>query len=164
MIPSKNRSKRIPCQGSRIGLLGGSFNPAHQGHRAISLYALHACRLHWIWWLITPQNPLKPPLQPLDERRTWAQKIARHPKIIVTDIEHSFQTFSTAETLKALRTRFPRVQFLFLMGSDVLPEFTRWKHWKDVFQFSRVAIFRRAPLWLEDRRTTNPTLSRLSLS
>ena len=134
---------------TRVGVLGGSFNPAHEGHRAISLYALGACGLDWIWWMLAPSNPFKAPLEPLDKRLAWAKTVSRHRKIIVTDIESLLRTGSTADTLKALRTRFPRVEFLFLMGSDVLPEFTRWRRWKDVFEFSRVAIFRRWPYHLK---------------
>ena len=93
----------------RIGLLGGSFNPAHQGHRDISLAALKYLGLDEIWWLVSPQNPLKPVdgMAPFAERLKSAQAMARHPKIRVTDIESRLGTRFTADTLKALPSRAP---------------------------------------------------------
>lgn len=93
----------------RIGLLGGSFNPAHDGHRYISLLALKRLDLDAVWWIVTPQNPLKSASEtaPFAERMAGAIKVARHPRIRVTDIEQRLGTVHTAGTLMALLPRFP---------------------------------------------------------
>ena len=99
----------IPSPGSplglRIGLLGGSFNPAHAAHREISLTALHRLKLDQVWWLVSPQNPLKPTsgMAPLDQRLAEARRVSAHPRILVTDIETRLGTRYTADTLAALR-------------------------------------------------------------
>src|ERR1700733_917906 len=105
--------------GLRIGLFGGSFNPAHGGHLAMSLYALKRMGLDQIWWLVSPQNPLKPErgMLPLAERLQRARALARHPKIIVSAIEAQLGTRYTVDTLRVLRTRFPAARFVWLMGA-----------------------------------------------
>jgi len=129
----------------RIGLLGGSFNPAHAGHRAMSLYALKRLNLDQIWWLVSPQNPLKPAkgMAPLAERLEDARALAHHPNILVTSIEAQFGTRYTADTLAALKLHFPRTRFVWLMGADNLEQIPLWYQWEKIFAQVPVAIFRR---------------------
>ncbi len=129
----------------RIGLLGGSFNPAHQGHRDISLAALKYLGLDEIWWLVSPQNPLKPVdgMAPFAERLKSAEAMARHPKIRVTDIESRLGTQFTADTLKALVTRFPSCRFVWLMGADNLAQISSWRDWTKIFHLTPIAVFDR---------------------
>lgn len=129
----------------RVGLLGGSFNPAHDGHRHLSLLALERLGLDQLWWLVSPQNPLKPAagMAPLDARLAGARAVARHPQIRVTDIEARLGTHFTADTLKALRRRHPRARFVWLMGADNLIEIPRWERWTEIFRALPVAIFDR---------------------
>jgi nicotinate-nucleotide adenylyltransferase len=137
----------------RIGLLGGSFNPAHAAHREISLYALKFLNLDQIWWLVSPQNPLKSThdMAPLAMRIRNAQVIAHHPKIIVTGIEKKLGTLYTIDTLKALKRRFPRTHFIWLMGADNLQQIPYWKNGLDIFYQVPVAVFRR-PHYAAGRR------------
>jgi len=129
----------------RIGLLGGSFNPAHQGHRDISLAALAYLDLDEIWWLVSPQNPLKPVagMAPFDERLKSAGAMARHPRIRVTDLESRLGTRFTADTLKALVTRFPSCRFVWLMGADNLAQISSWRDWTKIFHLTPIAVFDR---------------------
>ena len=131
----------------RVGLLGGSFNPAHDGHRHISLAALRSLRLDEIWWLISPQNPLKPVLgmaaQP--QRIRAARRIANHPAIRVTGLENALGTRYTADTLAVLRCRFPARRFVWLMGADNLRQFPLWDRWSSIFHCVPVAVFDRSP-------------------
>ncbi|MEO5375055.1 MAG: nicotinate-nucleotide adenylyltransferase [Alphaproteobacteria bacterium] len=141
----------LPFGGDRrcrtVGLLGGSFNPAHAGHLYISLAALARLGLDEVWWLVSPQNPLKPPagMAPLAERLAAARALARHPRIRVTDIECRFASVHTANTLRELRRRFPRVRFVWLMGADNLKQIPRWKHWREIFRRTAIAVFARSP-------------------
>lgn len=126
----------------RIGLLGGSFNPAHEGHRHISLCALAALALDEVWWLVSPQNPLKAAqgMAPLALRVAWAQSVARHPRIRVTALETAFPDSYTAHSLRRLRQRFRRVSFVWLMGADNLRQIDRWRQWKRIFLSVPVAV------------------------
>ena len=129
----------------RIGLLGGSFNPAHEGHRALSLEAVRRLRLDGIWWLVAPQNPLKPVIgmAPLDRRLAQAARMAAHPRITVTAVERDLGTRYTVETLAALRRRFPHTRFVWLMGADNLAQMPRWRRWTQIFALVPVAVFAR---------------------
>ncbi|HLI10484.1 MAG TPA: nicotinate-nucleotide adenylyltransferase [Alphaproteobacteria bacterium] len=129
----------------RIGLLGGSFNPAHAGHRHISLQALKCLGLDEVWWLVSPQNPLKPRagMAPFAERVARAKVLARHPRIKVSDIELRLGTRYTADTLVALRRRFPRYRFAWLMGADNLKQLPRWRNWDRIFMEVSIAVFDR---------------------
>ncbi|MBO0712928.1 MAG: nicotinate-nicotinamide nucleotide adenylyltransferase, partial [Acetobacteraceae bacterium] len=117
----------------RIGLLGGSFNPAHGGHLHVSLLALRHLALDEIWWLVSPQNPLKPAdgMAPFANRLEQARRVAaEHPRIRVTDLENRLGASRyTADTLQALRRRFPRLRFVWLMGGDNLVQIPRWQRW-----------------------------------
>ena len=129
----------------RIGLLGGSFNPAHQGHRDISLAALAYLDLDEVWWLVSPQNPLKPAqgMASFKERMASAQAMANHPRIRVTDIEQRLGTRYTADTLRKLVTRFPSYQFVWLMGADNLAQIASWRDWTRIFHLTPIAVFDR---------------------
>ncbi|MEZ0226165.1 MAG: nicotinate-nucleotide adenylyltransferase [Alphaproteobacteria bacterium] len=130
-----------------IGLLGGSFNPAHEGHRHISLYALKMLGLDAVWWMVSPQNPLKAKkdMAPLDARMESARNVARHPKIFVTDIERHLNTQYTLDTIKALQTHFPRTRFVWLMGGDNLTQFHKWHRWQEIFKALPVCVLDRPP-------------------
>jgi nicotinate-nucleotide adenylyltransferase len=131
----------------RIGLLGGSFNPAHDGHRHISLLALKRLRLDEVWWMLTPQNPLKSAREtaPFEDRLRAAQRVARHPRIRVTDIERRLGTAHTADTLALLLPRFPQCRFVWLMGADNLAQVSEWKNWRRIFRLVPIAVFSRPP-------------------
>lgn len=129
----------------RIGILGGSFNPAHEGHRAISLAALQRLGLDEVWWLVSPQNPLKPVagMAPFAERFAGAAAVARHPRIRVSDLEPKLGTSYTADTIAKLVRRFPHHAFVWLMGADNLAQIDRWKDWQQIFHAVPVAVFAR---------------------
>lgn len=129
----------------RIGLLGGSFNPAHGGHRHISLIALKRLKLQEIWWLVSPQNPLKPRagMAPFAERFRSAVAAARHPRIKVSDLEVRLGTRYTADTIAALKERFPSLKFVWLMGADNLRQISGWQHWPKIFTELSIAVFDR---------------------
>jgi nicotinate-nucleotide adenylyltransferase len=148
---------RLPCpppppqrtaarHGRRIGLLGGSFNPAHAGHRYISIEALKRLRLDAVWWLVAPQNPLKPggELAPLAERTRGARRMARHPRIHVSAIEADLRTRYTVDTIRELNRRNPSICFVWLMGADNMMELPRWRHWPQILNLVPVAILARA--------------------
>ncbi|BBK39142.1 putative nicotinate-nucleotide adenylyltransferase [Allostella sp. ATCC 35155] len=143
--PKADRPAALAPGRRRIGLLGGSFNPAHDGHRHLSLWALKRLGLDRVWWLVSPQNPLKPAagMAPLAERLATARRVARHPAIRPTDIERSLGTRYTADTVAALRRRFPRARFVWLMGADNLRQIPHWKRWRTIFEGLPVAVFDR---------------------
>ena len=130
---------------TRIGLLGGSFNPAHGGHRAISLFARDALDLDEIWWLVSPGNPLKPTkgMAPLPARLAHARKVARRAPIRATAIERQLRTRYTIDTLRALRSRYPRRDFIWLMGADNLAQFSQWKNWRGIAHLMPIAVIAR---------------------
>jgi nicotinate-nucleotide adenylyltransferase len=130
-----------------VGLLGGSFNPAHSGHRALSLEALKRLELDAVWWLISPQNPLKSTRETADfaTRCREAAQISRHPRIRICRDEARFRTRYTVDSLTRLRQRYPRVRFVWLMGADNLAQLPRWKQWKTLTKRVPIAVFDRAP-------------------
>jgi nicotinate (nicotinamide) nucleotide adenylyltransferase/ribosome silencing factor RsfS/YbeB/iojap len=132
----------------RIGILGGSFNPAHHGHLHLSLTALSRLGLDEVWWMVSPQNPLKPVagMAPFAERLAGARRVAApHPRIRVTDIETRLggPHFFTADTLTRLTRRFPRFRFVWLMGADNLIQIRYWARWAEIFRSVGVAVFAR---------------------
>jgi nicotinate-nucleotide adenylyltransferase len=138
----------LSAPGMRIGLLGGSFNPAHEGHRQITLAAMARLQLDRVWWLVTPGNPLKDAagLLPLAERMRQAARIATHPRIDITGVEASLGTQYTAETLAWIQARQPSVRFVWLMGADNLAQFHRWRSWRSIIERMPIAIVDR-PGW-----------------
>jgi nicotinate-nucleotide adenylyltransferase len=132
----------------RIGLLGGSFNPAHAGHRHVARQALRALGLDQVWLLVSPGNPLKPRagMAPLAERLASARRIADGRRVIATDIERALGTRFTADTLAKLRQRFPRAVFVFLIGADNLVQLPRWNAWRRIATSTPFAVLPR-PGW-----------------
>ena len=133
----------------RIGLLGGSFNPAHEGHRHISLEALKRLGLDEVWWLVSPQNPLKTDdgMEPLATRVARARQIVgRHPRIRIDAPELVLGTRFTLDTVRALRRAYPRARFVWLTGADILPQFADWRGWRELFGSIPIAAFAR-PGW-----------------
>ncbi len=130
---------------TRTGLLGGSFNPAHRGHRRITLAAMKALGLDEVWWLVSPGNPLKPAagMAPLPVRFASARAMARGAPIRVTAIERELGTRYTADTLVALRRRFPGREFVWLMGTDNLAQFHRWRDWRGIARTVPIAVVAR---------------------
>ena len=145
--------------GLRIGLLGGSFNPAHGGHRRIALFARRALGLDEVWWLVSPGNPLKPKkgMAPLAQRVASARAQARRAPIRVTAIERELGTRYTADTLKALRRRWPKRRFLWLMGADNLAQFDRWKDWRGIARMMPIAVIARPGY--EDAAIASPAMA-----
>jgi nicotinate-nucleotide adenylyltransferase len=150
------------------GLLGGSFNPAHGGHRRIALGAIAALGLDELWLMVSPGNPLKDrarDMAPLSARFASAQRIARRAPIRATLIERSLGTRYTAETLARLVRRYPRRRFIWVMGSDNLADFHRWRHWRDIARMVPIAVVARpgydaharaGPAWAWLRRFVRP--------
>jgi nicotinate-nucleotide adenylyltransferase len=128
----------------RIGLLGGSFDPPHAGHVHVTLQALKRFGLDRVWWLVTPGNPLKPrgPAE-LSRRLGAARAIMRHPRVEVTGVEALLGTRYTAETLAALRRRYPGVRFVWLMGADNLASFHHWDRWQAILHMVPVGVLAR---------------------
>lgn len=129
----------------RTGLLGGSFNPAHRGHRGISFAALRLLALDEVWWLVSPGNPLKPAkgMAPLAARLASARAQARRAPIRATAIERELGTRYTLDTLRALKRRYPRRRFVWIMGADNLAQFHRWKDWRGIAREVPIAVFAR---------------------
>ncbi|MES2174796.1 MAG: nicotinate-nucleotide adenylyltransferase [Pseudomonadota bacterium] len=130
---------------TRIGLLGGSFNPAHGGHRAISLFARDALDLDEVWWLVSPGNPLKPAkgMAPLPVRLAHARTIARRAPIRATAVERQLRTRYTVDTLRALTRRYPKNRFIWLMGADNLAQFGQWRDWRGIARQMPIAVIAR---------------------
>lgn len=132
--------------GLRIGLLGGSFNPPHDGHVHVSKAALNKLGLDYVWWLVSPQNPLKPSrgMASFAKRLEAARLLANsHPRMIATGIEADIGTRFTIDTLRALKRHFPHVRFVWLMGSDNLVQIPRWRRWQQIFAEVPVAVVAR---------------------
>jgi nicotinate-nucleotide adenylyltransferase len=139
-------------RGKRIGLLGGSFDPAHQGHVHITREALKRFDLQEVWWLVSPGNPLKERgPAPMAERIKRAQDVMQHPRVYVSGIEAELKTRYTAETLRALQQRFPFAQFTWLMGADNLAQFHLWKDWQEIMQSVPIGVLARPGERIEGR-------------
>lgn len=131
---------------ARIGLLGGSFNPAHRGHRRISLAALDALALDEIWWLVSPGNPLKQSagdMAPFAARLASAEQMARGARIRVSDFEQRAGTRFTIDTVRALKLRYPQHRLIWLTGSDALANLHRWRDWRKLLRELPIAVIRR---------------------
>lgn len=129
-----------------VGLLGGSFNPAHSGHRRISCFALDALELDEIWWMVSPGNPLKEgakDMAPLPARLASAQKMARGLRIRATAIERTLGTRYTVDTLASLVRRYPKIRFIWLMGADNLGQFHLWREWRKIAHIVPIAVIAR---------------------
>ena len=127
----------------RIGLLGGSFNPAHRGHRRISLLAREALGLDEVWWLVSPGNPLKKDakdMAPFEARLASAKVMARRAPIRVSDFEATSGTRYTVDTIRRLHDRYPRSRFIWLMGADTVPNFHQWREWRSLARSVPIAV------------------------
>jgi len=135
----------LPRRRARVGLLGGSFNPAHRGHAHVALQALRRLKLDEVWLLVSPQNPLKDSkdMAPLERRLASARRIARHPRLKASAMETLLGTRRTADTLAQLERCFPGVRFVWIMGADNLQQIHHWGRWKEIFHRVGVAVFDR---------------------
>jgi nicotinate (nicotinamide) nucleotide adenylyltransferase/ribosome silencing factor RsfS/YbeB/iojap len=145
--PLRPEGQRGSSRHRRIGLLGGSFNPAHHGHLHLSMTALNRLGLDEVWWMVSPQNPLKPVagMAPFAERLDQARQVAAgYQRIHVTDIEDRLGgSYYTADTLKRLTRLFPQLRFVWLMGGDNLVQLPQWARWAEIFRTVPVAVFDR---------------------
>lgn len=129
----------------RVGILGGSFNPAHEGHAHVAEQARRRLRLDQVWLLVSPGNPLKPArgMAPFPLRLASARAIADGRRVVATGIEAALRTRYTIDTVRALRRRFPRVRFVWLIGADNLVQLPRWRRWLDIARLMPVAVLPR---------------------
>ena len=137
----------------RVGLFGGSFNPAHEGHAHVAETARRRLRLDRVIWLVSPQNPLKSSHETasLSERLAGARAFARGRDMIVTDLETRLGSAYTIDTVRALQARFPRVKFVWIMGADSLAGFHRWRGWTQILREVPVAVVSRPWIALKSR-------------
>jgi nicotinate-nucleotide adenylyltransferase len=127
-----------------IGLLGGSFDPAHEGHAHITREAIKRMGLDRVWWLVSPGNPLKARQPaPMADRMARAQAVMADPRVVVTDLEARLGTRATYDTLRRLQAIYPGVRFVWLMGADNLVQFHRWGHWRDILRAVPVGVLAR---------------------
>ncbi len=160
-LTPEERAARLPMVSPRmrIGLLGGSFNPAHAGHVEISLTALKRLGLDQVWWVVTPGNPLKrsSKLLGVSLRVEAARKIANHPRIAVTGFPGEKGPPYTVDLLTELKRRHPAVSFVWLMGADNLAEFHRWRSWQRIFETAPIAVLDRPGFRLKARASQAAT-------
>lgn len=146
-LPSRPRRRVRTGQGGglRIGLLGGSFNPAHDGHFDITRQALMRLDLHQVWWLVAPQNPLKEPAEsaPYENRLAAARTVARHPRIVVSDLEQRWCSYYTIDTVRILRERFAGHSFVWIMGADNFATLQFWRDWTGIVEQIPIAVINR---------------------
>ena len=149
LMQLQSAARAIPfhTNGMRVGLLGGSFNPPHAAHRAISLFAIKRLKLDRVWWLLTPGNPLKDTgaLHGLGERAEAARKIADDPRIDISCLEAVIGVSYTVDTIIHLRRRVSGVHLVWIMGADNLAQFHRWKHWRRIASEVPIAVIDRPP-------------------
>lgn len=131
----------------RVGILGGSFNPAHEGHVHVSREARRCLGLNEVWWLVSPQNPLKgrQDMAALENRLSSAHAIVADSWIKISALETHFGTSRTWSTIRRLRIHFPKVRFVWIMGADNLDQIPRWARWSKIFQSVHIAVFDRSP-------------------
>lgn len=137
------RGLPLAYPGQRIGLFGGSFDPAHAGHAHVAETALKRLALDRVWWLVSPQNPLKPRSGPLAQRLASAKRQARGIKMVATDLESRIGARYTIDTLRALKRLYPGVRFTFVMGEDNLESFRRWRDWRAILRLAPIAVVSR---------------------
>lgn len=131
---------------TRVGLFGGSFNPAHRGHRHVTLNAIRTLGLDEAWWLVSPGNPLKADasdMAPLAARLASARRMAHRAPIRAIGIEARLGTRYTVDTIRALQRRYPKTRFIWLMGADNLAQFHRWKDWRGIARVIPIAVIAR---------------------
>ncbi|NGM52305.1 nicotinate-nucleotide adenylyltransferase [Caulobacter sp. 602-2] len=150
--------------GMRVGLFGGSFNPAHEGHAHVAETALHRLNLDKVIWLVSPQNPLKSSREtrPLAERMDEARRWARGSSMIVSDAETRLGSQYTIDTLRVLKARFPGVKFVWVMGADSLATFHRWRGWTQIMREVPVAVVSRP--WAALKARSSPAARRFAFA
>lgn len=126
-----------------VGLFGGSFNPAHAGHMHVALTGLNTLDLDQVWWMVSPQNPLKPRQPSYEKRSETVMRLGLPYAMKISPMEHEFGTRYTVDTLKAAKTRWPRIRFVFLMGADNFLQLPKWKGWQEIMSLVPVAIISR---------------------
>jgi nicotinate-nucleotide adenylyltransferase len=165
-MPLQSAAQAIPfhTNGMRIGLLGGSFNPPHAAHRAISLFALKRLKLDRVWWLLTPGNPLKDTgrLHGLSERADAARDVADDPRIDISCLEAVIGVRYTVDTIIHLRRRVSGVRFVWIMGADNLAQFHRWRNWRHIAKLMPIAVVDRGEAGL--RALASPAAQALARS
>jgi nicotinate-nucleotide adenylyltransferase len=146
----------------KVGLYGGSFNPAHEGHAHVAETARQRLGLDRVIWLVAPQNPLKSSTetQPLDARLAGVRALARDRGMIVSDIEARLGTRYTLDTVLALKARFPGVRFVWIMGADSLAGFHRWRGWTQIMRALPVAVVSRP--WISLKSRSSPAARRFA--
>jgi nicotinate-nucleotide adenylyltransferase len=131
--------------GMVVGLLGGSFDPAHQGHVHITREAIRRVGLDRVWWLVSPGNPLKAraPAPMADRMARARDMLGDDPRVVVTDLEARLGTRATVDTLRKLQAIYPGVRFVWIMGADNLVQFHRWSRWREIMARVPVAVMAR---------------------
>lgn len=163
-LKAMKRGFPIATRGQRIGLLGGSFDPAHDGHAHITRAALKAFGLDRIWWLVSPGNPLKAEgPAPMARRLAEARRVMPDPRVEITGLEAALGTRYTAATLKRLKALYPGVQFVWLMGGDNLVQFDRWDRWQEIMQMVPVGVIARPGARMRARRARAARICRAYL-
>lgn len=132
----------------RIGLMGGSFDPSHKGHVHLAMQALNKLKLDYVWWLFTPQNPIKQDLQEpsIEKRIITAQNLFQHPKMIYSNIEEAYGTRFTYETIMKAKQTFPNTDFIWIAGMDNTKNFHKWEKWQGLVKEMPIAFFTRPPI------------------
>jgi nicotinate-nucleotide adenylyltransferase len=152
----------LALPGQRIGLMGGTFNPPHEGHVVCAETALRRLKLDQLWWIVTPGNPLKSPsgLPSLESRMAASRVLAADPAIKVTGFEAELGSPYTYATVRYVRRRFSRTRFVWVMGADNLASFDRWEHWREIARLVPIAVVDR-PGW-HLKALTSPAARALS--
>jgi nicotinate-nucleotide adenylyltransferase len=145
------RDLPLAYPGMKIGLFGGSFDPAHEGHAHVAETAMKRLGLDRVWWLVSPQNPLKPKSSAFAQRMDSACGQAHGARMIVTDLEQQLGCAFTYQTLRALKRLYPAVSFTLIMGADNLANFRKWRNWQEVAAAVPVAIVSRPGASAADR-------------
>lgn len=139
-----------------IGLFGGSFNPAHAGHLHVANCGLQRLNLDAIWWMVSPQNPLKPQQPPYEQRVQTVRALGLPPRMRISHMENEFGTNYSVDTLRRAHGRWPRHRFVFLIGDDNLTQLPRWKNWREIMETVPIAVIARP-----SQKTANALKARL---
>lgn len=147
LYPQPTLTNAAAFRGLRVGLFGGSFNPAHRAHRQLAEYALRTLKLDVVWWLVSPQNPMKSTedMAPLSDRMASARAQISGPRMLVTDLETRLGTQFTADSIREIQRHFPYTHFTWMMGADSLRTFHAWERWRDIARSVPIAVFARPP-------------------
>ena len=147
--PSPHLFSSRRWKGLKVGLLGGSFNPPHAGHMHIALSAMRYHKLHAVWWMVSPQNPLKRKSNNFEKRLQMTRNFICHqPKMLATNIETQVGSRYSLQTVRALKARFPQTRFIWIAGMDNATLFHRWDGWRNLLRIIPFAFFNRPPLMM----------------